>query len=596
MSNPNKISNNCNLAPYYPGAQTAKPNPSQNNFAPNSMPIKNPTNPPAMINPNQMFGGNMNFNANMGNMNAIGGALNMNMNTTAPGNSQMSNKMASLLNKQNGFYEPDAGPNYTNMQGNYDKNAGYRGRGSNRGGNQNFGRTFDKQGRANTGQYESRGGFSNNRGRGNRGRGTGSAMPISRGGHHRTMLRDEDWKNKDKEHLPNEEEDDLFRPKIHNKKQQEFMDRKREGTKSAAQNALAKVKARKMMWRSQRKIIEEKEEKDKQEQEQRQQDVKELVEQQRQQAEAEQEDQSSKKIPEEGNFSDPDEAENYHNAKESLQSEENTEDKEEKPTYERTNQFYVKRAMLNPFGGNMGEKFQYIPDEGLEERILNEEKLKKEKEEEEAKKMEENKKHTTKFGLRVAPQRPTFSSSSIITKGPRPKFSLSDPHVKKTDAIVTSQRLLMPNREKKFADSTYIGIQPFKLKEIREKEAAKLAEEKAANMDPREALVYKDKAAENEKNKNVVNTAIPQPKIISSTSDYYEQAVESLSGDKARQMKFQKLMGMGKKRKVDDSKKCDDDQKDGPAPLRRTYDPTSVNQTLESQFNTLRGGKNYFDN
>lgn len=478
------------------------------------------------------------------------------------------------------------------------------------------------------------------------------------------MRENEGCINQEDEHLPNQlEEDALFRPKIINERQREFMDRKREGTKTAAQQALAKVKARKMLWRSQRKIVEEKEQLEQQQREGAQKKESQEEDNPGTQEDESQGDSQKKKLEDDQstlvestnlshknnkekpsdseNFSDPDEAENYYNAKSSIEEknqENDTGENDDQENYERTNKFYVKKASLNPFGGNMGDKFEYIHDKDLVERIKKQEAEKDKLEKEALVKAQQVKKTTTKLGMRVAPNYRSYStaSASISSKNAsglsRPKFTLNDPHIKKANASLMAGRLVRnyTNKDdKKFEDATYLGIQPIKPKHVREKEERekleqeklRLAEEEA-NRDPRENLVYKDKASENCK-KNIVNTALPQPKIISSTSDYYEQAVTSLSGDKARQLKFQKLMGMGKKRPQEKEKALtgnsssqddnndpehqsksakvstlegDDSATKEPTNFRRTYDPTKVTETLEEQFNTLRGGKSYFDN
>lgn len=93
------------------------------------------------------------------------------------------------------------------------------------------------------------GGFRGGRGgeRGGRGRGRGfggPSFPISRGGLHRR-------KNNDDEA---EEEDALFRPTNVSQGRKDWMSGKKERSCVAAQGALAKVHARKMLWRKQREL------------------------------------------------------------------------------------------------------------------------------------------------------------------------------------------------------------------------------------------------------------------------------------------------------------------------------------------------------
>lgn len=550
---------------------------------------------------------------------ASGQNQNQSQNQNQTGNKSHSSGFGDAFGGQN--YENN-GPNYTNMRGEYNKNSGYRGRG-NRGGSQNYGRTFDSKGRANTGFRETgsgdfmgNGGF-NSSSRGSRNAAKGENMPVSRGGYHRNMARNEEEsyrneKNYD-QNLPDYNiEDDLFRPKIFSQKQKDFMERKRAGTKTAAQQALAKVKARKMMWRSQRKEVLEKEAEKAKEAEMagakelfpdlmeqktdESRDFQTAPGQQPENSEATEEsadapyygDAPVEKEPEQPIDEDDDEAWMKANAGTDEQLAEKERQKKEKPAadktldidYERTNKFYHKKASLNPFGGNMGEKFVAKVDDELIARIEAEEEAKRNWAAKQAAKQEDDKKNI-KFGVRVAP-RGGFGGAR---GGRRPTFTLSDPSVKKNEAVLSTQKLVLKNQEKKYEDSTYIGITPYKPPEVLKKEAeekAKIAE------NSRENKVYKDLHEQN-KERRIVNTALAQPTIISNTSDYYNQAVTSL-GDTKRQAKFAKLMGMNRKRAPNPESSEDS------APLRRTFDPKTVNQDLENQFNTLRGGKTFFDN
>lgn len=277
----------------------------------------------------------------------------------------------------------------------------------------------------------------------------------------------------------------------------------------------------------------------------------------------------------------------------------------------------------------MQSSFEHKVDQEYIDKLRQEELEEKQNKEDLLKKFKEDQAKNVKFGVRIAPM-----GTGIVGLDPRmgknipggalsgmnraqrgliprekPKFMLNDPHVKKAKMELRGGRMVRvePDTEsaskienKKFSENTYIGLQPYKTKA----QIAKEEEEKRKKLkqDPREKLVYQDKAEQNLKQNatksssttTTINTAIPQPKIIANTSDYYQQAITSLSGDTSRQAKFAKLMGMGRSKKTEPGD-ADKEDKDKPN-FRRTYDPEKVNENLENQFNTLRGGKTYFDN
>ena len=308
-ANPNNQANS-NLKPYNPNAKSSSDNRDAKLSNPN---IRSATT----------FGGSA-YGGYDGGQNQSGqnSTNNANKNTWTTASSQNSSRNSE---KQSSGWQPtpealaahaqanpsantyeNNGPNYTHTQGDYNKNAGYRGRGANRGGQRNYGRTFDAHGRISNNyrdhfQNNGRGGRGSNfqGGRGQRGRGYNNsmAMPISRGGHHRRLVQENESSDKEQQNLPTySEEDDLFRPKI-SERQQAFMERKAEGRKTAAQLALQKVKDRKMMWRSQRKIVEQKE---KEKDEQREKEIHEQIEAVRKWQEADDPDQDEKIIGFEG--------------------------------------------------------------------------------------------------------------------------------------------------------------------------------------------------------------------------------------------------------------------------------------------------------